>query len=111
MPQPIDGPATVALTKAQLSMTDSTDDTYIGTVIAAVNVVVRRLPCADIDAAEWPKDVELGSNMLGARLVRRRNSPSGVEALTEQGAVYVSRSDPDVAMMLALGSYAPPMVG
>ena len=48
--------------------------------------------------------------MLAARLFRRRNSPGGVEAFTD-GAVYVARTDPDVAALLSIGPYKPPQVG
>jgi hypothetical protein len=34
-----------------------------------------------------------------------------VAAFTAEGAVYVQRNDPDVAMLLQLGVYAPPVVG
>lgn len=60
----------------------------------------------------WSDKVKLGATMLAARLVRRRNSPQGVAAFTEQGgAAYVSRTDPDVAQMLRIGAYAAPQVG
>jgi hypothetical protein len=48
----------------------------------------------------------LGAAMLGARLYRRRNSPEGVATFTADGAVYVQRNDPDVAMLLGIGAYA-----
>jgi hypothetical protein len=34
-----------------------------------------------------------------------------VATFTADGAVYVQRNDPDVAMLLGLGAYAPPVVG
>lgn len=119
MTQPTTGPATLAGVKAQASILDTRLDTYVQTVVEAVNSKVRRLPIAragdlgdpDVDVEEWPDEVELGANMLGARLVRRRNSPSGVETFAEQGAVYVQRNDPDVAFLLELGAYAGPAVG
>jgi hypothetical protein len=49
--------------------------------------------------------------MLAARLYRRRNSPEGVATFTADGAVYVQRNDPDVGMLLGIGSWAPPVVG
>jgi hypothetical protein len=49
--------------------------------------------------------------MMAGRLFRRRESPAGVAAFGELGAVYVMRNDPDVAMLLGLGSWAKPMVG
>lgn len=57
---------------------------------------------------KWAPDVELGAVMLTARLIRRRNSPAGIEAFTTEGATYVSRHDPDLARLLRLRL---PMVG
>lgn len=116
MPQPTDGPATLEATKLQLQLEDTVDDTYITSVVDAVNVTVRDMAyplsiTADPAPAEWPADILLGSNMLAARLVRRRNSPSGVEALTDAGAAYVSRNDPDISQLLRIGANAKPMVG
>jgi hypothetical protein len=53
----------------------------------------------------------LGAKLLGARLYRRRNSPEGVATFAAEGAVYVQRNDPDIAMTLGIGQYAPPVVG
>lgn len=114
MTQPAEGPSTVDGIKAQATITDDRLDAYVATVSDAVNAKVRGLPVAQLDGPdpeEWTADVVLGANMLGARLVRRRNSPAGVEAFADQGAVYVQRNDPDVAFLLELGSYAPPAVG
>lgn len=111
MPQPATGPATADATKAQLSLVTEATDAIVDAAVAAANVYVRRQRCADIDATEWPADVELGANMLAARLVRRRNSPDGVAALTDAGAVYIARTDPDIGMLLQVGSYATPAVG
>jgi len=73
--------------------------------VAAVNALVPRMSSNPADA------VTLGATMLAARLWRRRNSPEGVAAFTADGAVYVSRNDPDVALLLGIGAYAPPVVG
>lgn len=110
MPQPAAGPATVELVAAQLSLT-SDPDALVTQAVDAANAWVRQQRVADIDAAEWPADVELGTVMLSARLYRRRNSPDGVQAMTDAGAAYVARSDPDIAMLLQVGAYARPAVG
>ena len=73
--------------------------------VAAVNVLVPRM------ATTPPASRDLGATMLAARLYRRRNSPEGVATFTAEGAVYVQRNDPDVALLLGIGSYAPPVVG
>lgn len=117
MPLPDDGPATVDLVKLQLQLTDQVDDAFVTSCTEATNALVRGMRVAQLadDAgvwpAEWPADIVRGAVMLAARLVRRRNSPSGVEAMTDQGAAYVSRNDPDIAQLLQLGPYAKPSVG
>lgn len=62
-------------------------------------------------AIGWPDHVRHGALMLGARIYRRRNSPAGVEAMNELGVAYVQRNDPDLAMLLGIGSYKRPQVG
>jgi hypothetical protein len=47
---------------------------------------------------------------LAARLVRRRNSPSGVESFAESVS-YVARYDPDIERALRQGSWQMPAVG
>lgn len=112
---PDGGPATLAGVKNHLSITDSADDTRITATVDAVNRMVRSWPCSEVavDADTWDgaADVVEGATMLAARLFRRRESPAGVASLGPQGAVYVMRSDPDVAMLLRLGAYAGPEVG
>lgn len=54
----------------------------------------------------WHADTELGAVMLAARLVRRRNSPAGVEAFNADATVYVRRNDPDVSRLLRLDAPA-----
>lgn len=116
---PATGPATLAAVKAELSYTsvDAARDARLQTRVDAVNAWVRQLPIA-ADAVTygapppaWPPYILLGAQMLTTRLWRRKDSPSGVETFTDQGAVYVSRNDPDVALLLKLGTYSPPQVG
>lgn len=63
------------------------------------------------DATMWPHPISLGAVMLAARLIRRRNSPHGIESFTADGAVYVRRTDPDIAQLLHLGPHAKPQIG
>lgn len=112
---PLVGPGSLEAVKAHLHIapTDDTDDDTIDTIVGAVASVIRTLPVAG-DASEldeWPDYITYGATLLGARLFRRRNSPAGVESFGEFGAVYVMRNDPDIAMMLRLGSWAKPAVG
>lgn len=112
---PEGGPATTEGVKLHLELDDDRDDARLDALVAAVNAQLRRWPCVELakDQEDWSKAVDVvhGANMLAARLFRRRNSPSGVEAFGSDGAVYVSRNDPDVAQLLGLGSWARPQVG
>jgi hypothetical protein len=113
MALPADGPATLEGVKAELSISDDRSDTALGAKVRAVNVLVRTWPVAQAadGASDWSGDdlanIVLGANMLVARLWQRRNSPLGFEAIADQGAVYVSRNDPDVAQLLGLGPWQP----
>lgn len=73
----------------------------------AVHALVAALPSGR--AATWPEDTALGAVMLTARLHRRRNSPAGVEALTEMGVSYVSRYDSDIARLLRIDAFMGPV--
>lgn len=80
-------------------------------VAAAVAGFIDSLPGVVPEA--WTPAQRQGATMLAARIIRRRNSLSGVEAFSGDagGAVYVSRNDPDVALLLGLGAYKKPRVG
>lgn len=91
-------------------------DPHLAGIVAATNSFVDALPDIPRSTAEdgslvWAPDTKLAATMLAARLHRRRNSPSGVEALTEGGATYVSRYDPDVGRILRIDGYRRPAVG
>jgi hypothetical protein len=106
-PPPTDPLTSAAVVAGQLSLDAGNAEVLerLGATIAAVNELVPRM-------ATTPRSAQtLGAMMLAARLYRRRNSPEGVATFTSDGAVYVQRNDPDVAMLLGLGSYAPPVVG
>lgn len=102
------GPATAAAVSGWLSGVEA--DQLSG-VTAAVNAVVRRWVPVPPDGQEWPADITQGAVMLAGRLWRRRNSPAGVETFGAEGAAYVQRNDPDLALLLRLGPYAAPAVG
>lgn len=55
-------------------------------------------------------DVYLAAVQLAGRLVRRRNSPGGVETFADSLA-YVANRDPDISRALWLGAYQYPGVG
>ncbi|WP_293782729.1 hypothetical protein [uncultured Aeromicrobium sp.] len=106
---PPPGEATVEAVQAWLGPMDE-DAEVLADTVAAVNslIVAWRGPRPETG---WPAHVVRGLNMLAARLIRRRNSPAGVEAAGELGPLYVQRNDPDVAMLLGLGTYTRPAVG
>ena len=86
------------------------DREVLDSTVDAVNALIvrwRGAPPAD----GYPPSVTRGLVMLAARLIRRRNSPAGVEASGDLGPLYVQRNDPDIAMLLELGSYTRPAVG
>ena len=101
-------PTTVERVKAWLHLTDPADDPLLTDCVDAVNGWVARIPW--IAAGGTTDQADQGATMLAARLYRRRNTPSGVESLSD-AVVYVPRRDSDVDMLLRVGSYGQPMVG
>lgn len=87
----------------------SRPDTNLQAVIDAAVAMVEGWK--GVELADWPDSWRLGTIMLIARFDRRRNSPAGVDTITEMGPVYVSRRDPDVAQLLEIGTWARPVVG
>jgi len=110
---PVGGPTTLAAVKLQLGIDDDRDNDRITAQVVAVNSMVRTWRCstAAVDQETWPERIVLGATLLAARYYRRKNSPAGVEALGSSGAVYVMRTDPDVAQLLQLGTHSYPTVG
>ena len=113
MSQPVGGPATLEAVKHQLQLRvgDSQHDDQLNGILGAVNIRVRRMRVAQLDAESWPEDIALGAVMLAARLFKRRDTPAGVSVFGDNAALYVSRNDPDIAMLLQLGPYSRPAVG
>lgn len=110
---PSGGPATPEAVTTELGPIPAGDTALVEDAVSAVNVMVRSLPAAAlaVDQAEWPANIVKGANMLAGRIYRRRNSPNGVESFGDLGPVYVQRRDPDIAMLLNIGSYAFPAIG
>jgi hypothetical protein len=121
----------VADVKDQLRLAgaDTGDDDLVTRCAAAVEPQVERARSDawhyyDPDAPNppdppppgWPRVYEPDGEtyqaavMLAARLVRRRNSPGGVETFGES-VTYVSRFDPEIARALRTGLWALPGVG
>lgn len=89
------------------------DAALLAETVEAVNAAIRSWNCAAlaVGAPTWPADIVKGANMLAGRLYRRKNSPGGIESFGDLGPVYVQRRDPDVAMLLSIGTHAFPMIG
>ncbi len=100
------GPTSTESVRAMLADADAD----VAGVVAAVNSLVRGWlrPAPD---GEWDARHRHGAAMLAVRLYRRKDSPAGVLPFGAEGAAYVQRTDPDVALLLELGAYAPPRVG
>lgn len=112
MALPADGPATLAGVKTELGIEDTRSDERLEAKVDAVNSLVAGWPvvAAADGAADWTDHAQAvnGSNMLVARLWQRRNSPLGYEQVGDGLAAYVTRNDPDLAMMLGLGTWQHP---
>jgi hypothetical protein len=114
----------VADVKEQLRLAgaDTADDALVTRCAAAVEPQVQRArpdgwpvvnPLGRIaGGAAYSPDAEVyqAAVMLAARLVRRRNSPGGVESFGES-VLFVSRYDPEIARALRTGLWAMPGVG
>jgi hypothetical protein len=114
-------------TQLRLAGADTADDDLVTRCAAAVEPQVQRArpdgyPVVDplgharrggrFVAPVYTPDAETyqAAVMLAARLVRRRNSPGGVETFGES-VTYVSRYDPEIARALRTGLWALPGVG
>ncbi|MET0996218.1 MAG: head-tail connector protein [Mycobacterium sp.] len=103
--------------KRQLAIdnVDTDDDVLIQACIdAAEPEVCRARPDAWTEdppstPADYP-DAYRGGVMLAARLVRRRNSPAGIESFGES-ITYVAAYDPDLDRFMRRGRYRLPGVG
>jgi len=104
-----DGPTSVERVRTMLSLGEDQDAALAGPV-AAVNSLVRGWLKPDADG-EWDPRHRWGADLLAARLYRRKDSPAGVLPFGMEGAAYVQRNDPDVALFLEMGAYTAPRVG
>lgn len=94
-----------------------TPDAHMQLCAAAVEALISTLPDAPLAAPDadgnraWTAQTKLAAIMLGARLYRRRNSANGIEAMTTDGASYVSRYDSDISRLLRIDGNTRPRVG
>lgn len=89
--------------RAWLDLPAGRDETLVTLAADAATAFVSRLPHIGPDATGWDPDTALGGIMLAARIYRRRNTPSGVEAFGDVSTAYVARNDPDVSRLLRIG--------
>lgn len=82
-------------------------DDHVSVATAAVNVYVREVH-GDGDLSDA---VQLGALMLAALIVRRRNSPGGVESFGDLDPSFVARWDPTISQLLGLGNHRRLVVG
>jgi len=107
----------------RLNGTPTTDDALVTRCAAAVEPQVQsaRSDCwvtyppvpPDLpEAVTYVPDAEVyqAGVQLAARLVRRRNSPGGLESFAES-LVYVSAYDPEIQRALRQGPWRRPLVG
>jgi hypothetical protein len=105
----LSGKVTAPDDSTNLNMVVTTVNAYVGAL--PVVTALPRDPATPDVPADWPESVIQGAIMLAARYYRRRNSPNGVEAITEGGAQYVARYDSDIARLLGVEVFIRPAVG
>lgn len=90
------------------ALSDTAEQQALEGIVSAVNVTVTDWHG---DPNAWSDRIHTGAVMLAAHLWRRRATPGGVAALTDEGTTYVQRHDPQAAMLLGLGGWTAPAVG
>lgn len=101
----VDSPVTYTSVRDYLKLSPGVDVQLVEDAVDAVNDLLLST------RNEFGYRHIYGGTMLAARIYRRRNSPGGVENMGELGPVYIQRNDPDIAMLLEIGSYRKPQVG
>ncbi|MDV8003852.1 hypothetical protein [Rhodococcus sp. IEGM 1318] len=101
-----DSPVTYTAVRDYLKLSPGVDVQLVEDAVDAVNDLLLAWK-----GTEFPYRHVYAGVMLAARIYRRRNSSSGVESMGDLGPVYIQRNDPDIAMLLEIGSYRKPMVG
>lgn len=86
-------------------------DANLDLIVLAVEAYIDSLPVVADSGGVWSAQVKMAGVMLAGRYHRRRNSPAGVEAITDGGVAYVARYDSDIARLLQLDGFQKPRVG
>ena len=97
----------------RLDGTDPTDDDLVRRVSGLAELYVQRCRPDQWTTPTDVPDAEVyqAGVMYAAREYRRRNSPGGIESITDAGATYVSKYDSDIERALRTGTWAEPAVG
>lgn len=103
--------ATVTAAGQWLRLADPDTDPDLEHIVEAVNAYVATLPGVYTAHGTATKPATLGAVMLAARLHRRRNSPNGIESITDTGVAYAARTDSDIARLLGIDAHLRPKVG
>ena len=118
VPQPVYAPVWLsqAAVRSWLRLGDSEPVEEIDRVCADVEIYVQIARPDMYDDAEPPVYrpdalVYDAAVMLAAKVLRRRNSPGGVEAFAGIGVSYVAKYDPEIAQRLDLDLYRRPRTG
>lgn len=115
LPLPVADPTSTDIVIATYKIRNVTaeDRSRIDSIVEAVNDYVRTLRVADKarGSTAWPANIVEGATMLAGRIWRRKDTPGGTYTVGGDVPVFVHRQDPDVAMLLGLGSYGKPDVG
>ena len=84
------------------------DERVLEMIIEAVSVTVTKWHG---DPQGWSDRINLGAIMLAAHLWRRRaTGGQAMASFQSAGAGYVSRHDPQAAMLLGLGGWESPVI-
>jgi hypothetical protein len=86
-------------------------DPEVADAVDAVNSLVPTwlTPRGEIAAdgrRAWARHQQYGAKLLGVRLYRLRDSPTGMAEFAAEGPGYVQSNWSDIAMLLDLGKYA-----
>lgn len=76
-------------------------DPDVEPAVAAANAFASALDHAPVDAGD--PSFALGCKLLAARWYKRKFTPEGVGTFGSDIALYIRRTDPDVATLLRLG--------
>jgi hypothetical protein len=89
---------------------DTYDDGALASATDAANDMVQTWRPDLVGVDPWPGRAIQAALLLAGRLYGRRNSVEGLAGYADMGAVPISRTDPDVMVLLELGPNQPSVV-